>query len=51
MQVDSTHITVDDKENPFLSYGTTIVGNITAYTSFDDEAEEEERKKHVEERN
>ena len=28
MQVDNTHITIDAKKNPFVEYGTNIVGNV-----------------------
>ena len=49
MQVDSTHITVDAKEDAFSQYGTNIIGNITAYSSSNEEDEEEERKKEEEE--
>ena len=45
MQVDSTHITVDTKENPFMTYGENIFGNIIAYTSSDDEEEEKKKKR------
>ena len=44
MQVDSTHITMDTKENLFVAYGKNCVGNITSYTSSDDEEEEKKRK-------
>lgn len=47
MQVDSKGITMDTMENPFAAFGQSIVGNITAYSSFDDE--EEVKKKEVEE--
>ena len=36
MQVDSTHITIDEKENHFAGYGSSIVGNIIVYTSYDE---------------
>ena len=49
MQIDSTHIFVDTKENPFATFKTTIVGNITAYSSLDEE-EEATTKKQVEEK-
>ena len=49
MQVDSTHIIMDTKENTFATYGTTVVGNITSYTRFDEEDKEEEERKRNEE--
>ena len=44
MQVDSAHITMDAKENNFATFGQSIVGNITTYTSSDDEEEEGKNK-------
>lgn len=45
IQVDSTYIIVDDKENPFTKYGTNTVGNITTYSSYDEEDDVEEEKR------
>ena len=50
MQVDSTHITINTKENPFTAYGKTIVGNITTYNNSDEEEEEEKKKQAKEKR-
>ena len=46
VEVDSTCITMDIKENPVVGYGATIVANITAYSNSDDE--EKEKKKEEE---
>ena len=47
MQVDSTNITVDKKEeDPFKDLGPSITGNIVGYSSsIDDEGEDELKKK------
>ena len=45
MQVNSTHIIFDTKENPFTTYNQTIIGNITTYSSSNDDGEEEMMKK------
>lgn len=45
MQVDSTHITIDMKENIFVGFGANIVGNIHIITSYSSSDEDEEEKK------
>lgn len=50
MQVDNTHIKMDTKENPFVGYRISIVGNITTQSSSNDEEEAKEKKRQVEEK-
>ena len=40
MQVDSTCITMDTKENPFATFNQSIVENIISYSSSNDEEED-----------
>lgn len=47
MQVDNTQITVDVKEIPFKDYETNIVGNITRYSSTDEEEYVEEERRTI----
>ena len=50
MQVDSTHIIVDEKQNPFVGYRSPIVGNHIDYSSSDEDTKEEKKMKQEEEK-